>query len=134
MSLTEHDGILKVEVEQDDHLSVAWLEEGVLDVVVHDVHLVAPDARVAEPVGVRLQHTGQPLLHDVWPKKSSMFFKTKKHYSILKTIKKVYKSNNMVLRPSVADPHWFQCGSGSSIFCQCGSGSKILTTKNWKNL
>ena len=56
-------------MEQDDHLAVAWLEEGVLDVVVHDVHLVAPDARVAEPVGVRLQHTGQTLLHDVWPKK-----------------------------------------------------------------
>ncbi len=37
---------------------------------------------------------------------------------------------------SVADPHWFQCRSGSSIFCQCGSGSgsrsKVLMTKNWK--
>jgi hypothetical protein len=23
---------------------------------------------------------------------------------------------------SVADPHWFQCGSGSSVVDQCGSG------------
>ncbi len=60
-------------MEQDDHLSVARLEESVLDVVVHDVHLVAPDARVAEPVGVRLQHTRQSLLHDVWPEKKYKF-------------------------------------------------------------
>ncbi len=42
---------------------------------------------------------------------------------------------------SVADPHWFQCGSGygsgSSIFGQCGSRygsesrSRVLMTKNW---
>ncbi len=64
---TEHDGVLEVEVKQDDHLAVAGLEEGVLDVVVHDVHLVAPDARVAESVGVRLQHTRQSFLYDVWP-------------------------------------------------------------------
>ncbi len=70
-------------MEQDDHLAVAWLEEGVLDVVVHDVHLVAPDARVAEPVGVRLQHTRQSLLHDVWPKNRTNFI-TKKHYPVLK--------------------------------------------------
>jgi hypothetical protein len=53
-------------VEEYDHLSVAWLEEGVLDVVVHDVHLVAADAGVPEPVGVGLQHARQSLLDDVW--------------------------------------------------------------------
>ncbi len=37
-------------------------------------------------------------------------------------------------------PHWFQCGSGSSIFCHSGSGScsesrsKVLMTKNWKKI
>ena len=55
-NLTKHDGVFQVEVKQNDHLAVAWLEEGVLDVVVHDVDLVAPDAGVAEPVGVGLQH------------------------------------------------------------------------------
>ena len=54
-------------MEEDDHLAVAWLEERVLDVVVHDVHLVAPDASIAEPVGVGLQHPRQALLHDVRP-------------------------------------------------------------------
>jgi hypothetical protein len=43
-------------VQQNDHLSVAWLEEGVLDVVVHDVHLVPADAGVPEPVGMGLQY------------------------------------------------------------------------------
>ena len=54
-------------MEEDDHLAVAWLEERVLDVVVHYVHLVAPDASIAEPVGVGLQHPRQALLHDVRP-------------------------------------------------------------------
>ncbi len=43
---------------------------------------------------------------------------------------------NIIADSSVADPHWFQCISGSSIFCQCGFGSesrsKVLMTKNWK--
>jgi hypothetical protein len=37
--LSEHDGVLQVEVKQDDHLAVARLVEGVLDVVVQDVNL-----------------------------------------------------------------------------------------------
>ena len=36
-----------MEVEQDYHLSVAGLEEGVLDVVVQDVDLVAADGSVS---------------------------------------------------------------------------------------
>lgn len=34
---------LEVEVQDDDHLPVAGLEDGVLDVVVQNVHFVAPD-------------------------------------------------------------------------------------------
>ena len=37
--LSEHDCVLEVEVKQDDHLAVAGLVEGVLDVVVQDVNL-----------------------------------------------------------------------------------------------
>ena len=37
--LSEHDGVLEVEVQQDDHLAVARLVERVLDVVVQNVHL-----------------------------------------------------------------------------------------------
>ena len=37
--LPEHDGVLEVEVQQDDHLAVARLVERVLDVVVQNVHL-----------------------------------------------------------------------------------------------
>ena len=48
---------LEVEVEQDDHLAVARLEEGGPDVVVQHVHLVPADRCVAEAVGVRLQRT-----------------------------------------------------------------------------
>ena len=44
--LTKHDRVLEVEVKEDDHLPVAGLEEGVLDVVVHDVYLVPPDTRI----------------------------------------------------------------------------------------
>jgi hypothetical protein len=37
--LSEHDGVLKVEVEQDYHLAVTRLVECVLDVVVKNVNL-----------------------------------------------------------------------------------------------
>jgi hypothetical protein len=36
----------------------------------------------------------------------------------------------MILLTSVADPHWFQCGFGSSILGQFGSGSKVLKITN----
>lgn len=39
---------LEVKVEQNDHLSVTRLEEGVLDVVVENVHLVSTDGGEAE--------------------------------------------------------------------------------------
>ena len=44
-----------------------YLIEGVLDVVVEDVHPVAPDGGVSEPVGVSLEDAGQPLLDNVGP-------------------------------------------------------------------
>ncbi len=34
----------------------------------------------------------------------------------------------------VGDPHCFQCGSGSRIFCQYGSRSRVLMTKNGKKI
>ncbi len=33
--------------------------------------------------------------------------------------------NPVIFCSIVSDPHWFQCGSGSSILSQCGSGSRI---------
>ncbi len=33
---------------------------------------------------------------------------------------------------SDVDPHRFQCGSGSSIFCQCGSRSRVILT-SWRD-
>ena len=36
-----------MEVEEDDHLAVARLEEGVLDVVVHDVNLVSANTGIS---------------------------------------------------------------------------------------
>lgn len=39
---------LEVKVEQNDHLSVTRLEEGVLDIVVQNVHLVSSDGCEAE--------------------------------------------------------------------------------------
>lgn len=39
---------LEVEVDENDHLAVARLEEGVLDVVVEDVHFIAANRREAE--------------------------------------------------------------------------------------
>lgn len=39
---------LEVKVEQNDHLSVTRLEEGVLNVVVQNVHLVSTDGGEAE--------------------------------------------------------------------------------------
>lgn len=40
---------------EDDHFVVARLEEGVLDVSVQNIHLVAADGREAETVCVRLE-------------------------------------------------------------------------------
>lgn len=83
---------LEVEVQDDDHLAVTRLEDGVFDVVVEDVHFIAADRREAETwwrevdrsgerlicagvdsgggvlpptVGVRLQGALHPLLGDV---------------------------------------------------------------------
>ena len=39
----KHDWVLEIEVKEDDHFTVTRLEQGVLDVVVEDIHLVAPD-------------------------------------------------------------------------------------------
>lgn len=39
---------LEVEVQYDDHLPVTRLEDGVLDVVIENVHFVATDRREAE--------------------------------------------------------------------------------------
>lgn len=58
---------LQVEVKENDHFAVARLEEGVLDVVVQNVHFVASHRRVTEPIGVRLEPTGHSLGHDVGP-------------------------------------------------------------------
>ena len=44
-------------MQKDDHFAVARLVEGVLDVVVQNVHLVTANGREAETVGVRLQRT-----------------------------------------------------------------------------
>ena len=54
-------------MQQYDHLPVAGLEECVLDVVVEDVDFVPPDGGVPKTVHVGLKHSGQALLHDVWP-------------------------------------------------------------------
>lgn len=40
MNISTH---LEVEVQNNDHLAVTWLEDGVLDVVVKNVHFVATD-------------------------------------------------------------------------------------------
>lgn len=40
---------LEVEVEEDDHFTVAGLEEGMFDVVVQDIHLVSSHRREPEP-------------------------------------------------------------------------------------
>jgi hypothetical protein len=54
-------------MQKNNHLPVARLEEGVLDVVVHDVDLVAADRRVSESVDVRLEGARKALLHNIRP-------------------------------------------------------------------
>ena len=46
---------LEMEVQQDDHLSLGRLEEGVLDVVEEYVHSVPLESGVAKTVGVSLK-------------------------------------------------------------------------------
>ena len=48
-------------MNEDDHLFVARLEEGVLNVRVEDVHLVAADGGEAEAVRVRLERAAHAL-------------------------------------------------------------------------
>ena len=55
-----------MELQENDHFSIAGLEKCVLDVVVHDVHLVSPDGGVPEPVHVCLEGARETLLNDVW--------------------------------------------------------------------
>ena len=45
---SEHDGVLEIEVEEDDNFVVIGLVEGVLDVVVQDVDTVTTDWSVPE--------------------------------------------------------------------------------------
>ena len=52
-------------MQENDHFSVAGLEKRVLDVVVHDVHLVSPDRGVPEAVYMRLEGAREALLDDV---------------------------------------------------------------------
>lgn len=54
--LSEHDSMLQMEMQQNDHLTVARLEKSVLYIVVEDVDFVSSDACVAEPVCVSLDH------------------------------------------------------------------------------
>ena len=44
--LAHHDGVFKVEMQEDDHLAIARLEKSVLHVVVQNVHFVAADLRM----------------------------------------------------------------------------------------
>ena len=56
-----------MKVEKNDHFTVARLKDGVTNVVVQYVHLVASDRRVTEAVGVRLQGAHDSLLRHVGP-------------------------------------------------------------------
>jgi hypothetical protein len=46
-----------MEVKENDHFSIARLEECVLDVVVQNIHLVTAYRGVTEAIGVSLQGT-----------------------------------------------------------------------------
>ena len=65
--LAEHDRVFQVEMQQNDHLTVAGLEQCVLNVVIQDVDLVPADGGVAETVAVRLQDARKTFLNNVWP-------------------------------------------------------------------
>ena len=55
--LAHHDGVPQVEVDDGDHFVLGRLEEGVLDVLEHDVHVAALGRAEAETVLVELQRT-----------------------------------------------------------------------------
>ena len=78
---------LEMELQEDNHLSVAGLEKRVLDVVVHDVHLVSPDRGVPEAVHVRLEGAREALLYDVGSdveilEKKLILLPSKNHYRV----------------------------------------------------
>jgi hypothetical protein len=54
-------------MQQNDHLSIARLEECMLDVVVQNIDFVSTDGRVSEAIGVGLEDSKQSLLHHVRP-------------------------------------------------------------------
>lgn len=56
-----------MEVQQDDHLVVAGLEEGVFDVVVEHINFVAAQRGVTETVDMGFQRAADPLSNDVRP-------------------------------------------------------------------
>jgi hypothetical protein len=49
---------------------------------------------------------------------------------------KIWLVTSLILYLSVSNPHWYQCGSRSTILGQCGSGcgsrSRALMTKSLK--
>lgn len=57
---TEHEKravYLEMEMKKNDHFSITRLENGVLDIVVQNIHFISTDGIVAESVGMRFQGT-----------------------------------------------------------------------------
>lgn len=54
-----------MEMQQNDHFIVAWLEECMFDVVVENVNFVAPQRGVPKTVDMCLQSAADPLGNDI---------------------------------------------------------------------
>mmetsp|Transcript_11102 Transcript_11102/g.18402 ORF Transcript_11102/g.18402 Transcript_11102/m.18402 type:complete len:477 (-) Transcript_11102:664-2094(-) len=55
--LSHHNGILEMKMDQDHNFTFTWLKDGVLDVVVHDIHNFRPRRDEAQAIGMRLEVT-----------------------------------------------------------------------------
>lgn len=65
---------LEMEMQNDDHLAIARLEEGVLDVVVHNVNLVTANRGEAETIEVSLQSSMNSFGDNVWTNEEVLQF------------------------------------------------------------
>lgn len=58
---------LQMEMKKNDHLSVAGLEEGILDIIVKNINFISSNRRVAESICMRLKSAGHSFSDDIRP-------------------------------------------------------------------
>ena len=55
-----------MEMKQNNHFSIAWLVESMLDIIVKYINFISTYRRVTKTVSMSFQNSNQSLLYNVW--------------------------------------------------------------------